>query len=102
MRRVFLLFFFIVFLFIIVFDVIYMLLPWYVICSKIAVKKKTCLFSSLQRFFEVSVFTVRTLIENLLCVVCSLCHIAAHHTIGAKRLNLGFIFCPHVCGLSHL
>ncbi len=23
------------------------------------------------------------------------------HTIGAKRLNLGF-FCPHVCGLSHI
>ncbi len=42
-------------------------------------------------------FTVRT----LLCVVCCLCHIAAHHTIGAKRLNLGFIFCPRVCGLSH-
>ncbi len=84
------------FLFITVFDVMYMLLPWYVICSKIV--KKNLVYSQVSRdFARFPVFTVRALIENLLCVVCCLCHIAAHHTIGAKRLNLGFF-----CGLSHL
>ncbi len=45
-------------------------------------------------------FTVGTLVENLVCGVLSLSHRSTPHTIGAKRLNLGF-FCSHVCGLSH-
>ncbi len=44
---------YLLFLFIIVFDVIYMLLPLFVLCSKIALKKP-CLFSSLERFFGIS------------------------------------------------
>ncbi len=47
------------------------------------------------------VFTVRTLVENLLvCGVLSSSHRSTPHTIGAKRLHLGF-FGPRVCGLSH-
>ncbi len=45
-------------------------------------------------------FTVRTLVENLLvCGVLSLSR-GTPHTIGAKWLNQGYI-CPHICGLSH-
>ncbi len=80
----------------IVFAVIYMLLLLYVLCSKIAIKKKF-LFILKSPEICVPVFTVRTLIENLLvCGVQSL----SHRTRGAKRLNLGF-FCPHVYGLLH-
>ncbi len=47
------------------------------------------------------VFTVGTLVENLLvCGVQSSSHCSTPHTIGAKRFNPG-VFCPHVYGLSH-
>ena len=46
--------------------------------------------------------TVGTLVGNLfVCGVLSLSNHGTPHTVGAKRLNLGFrIFCIHVCGLS--
>ncbi len=89
----FILFIYYYFLFIIVFDASYMLLPLNVLCSKIEVSKD---------FARFPVFTVQTLVENLLvCGVLSSSHRGTPHTIGAKRFNLGF-FGPHVCGLSHL
>ncbi len=87
---------------IIVFDVIYILLPLCVICSKIVLKIINLIYSQVFRdFVRFPVFTVRTLVENLLvCGVLSSSHRSTPHTIGAKRLHLGY-FCPHVCGLSH-
>ncbi len=74
-----------------------MLLPLYVLCYKIAIKKKSCLFSSLQRFCKVSRVHSQ---DSWMKIWKSLSHYSTSHTIGAKRLNLGF-FCLHVCGLSH-
>ncbi len=61
------------------------------------------IYSQVSRDFARSpVFTVGTSgLTICWCVVCCpLSHCSTPHTIGAKRLNLGF-FCPHVCGLSH-
>ncbi len=83
------LFTFYCFLFIIVFDVMYMFLSLFVLCSKIAIKK-SCLFSSLERFSGISRVSV-TLVEYLsVCGVLSSSHRGTPHTIGAQRLNLGF------------
>ncbi len=92
------------FLFIIVFDASYMLLPLNVLCSKIEIYMfLNLVYSQVSRdFVRFPVFTVQTLVENLLvCGVLSSSHRGTPHTIGAKRFNLGF-FGPHVCGLSHL
>ncbi len=60
---------------------------------KLQFTKKSCLFSSLERFWNVSRVHSRTLIENLLvCGVLSSSHRGTPHTIGAK---------PHVYDLSH-
>ena len=54
----------------------------------------------LRDFVRFPVFTVVTLVENLfVCGVLSLSHHGTPHTIGAKRLNLGF-FCPRVWSLT--
>ncbi len=50
-------------------------------------------------FARFPVFAV-TVKNVLVCGVLSVISRHTTHTIGAKRLNLGF-FCPHVCGLSH-
>ncbi len=86
------------FFLLIIFAVIDMLLPLYVLCSKIAIKKNL-VYSQVSRDRErFPVFTVGTLVENLLvCGVQSL----SHRTRGAKRLNLGF-FCPRVWSLTFL
>ncbi len=47
------------------------------------------------------VFTVGTLVENLLvCVMLSSSHRSTPHTIGAKRFNLGFFLSS--CVVSHI
>ncbi len=82
------------FMFIFVFDASYILLPLHVLCSK---KYKTQVSRDCARF---PVFTVSTLVENLLvCGVLSLSHRGTPHTVGAKRLNIVF-FCPRVGSLT--
>ncbi len=79
----------------------YILLPLYVLCSKIAIKKKIVYSQVSRDSARFSMFTVFLLVEDLLvCGVLSSSHRSTQHTIGAKRFNLGF-FGPHVCGLSH-
>ncbi len=80
-----------------------MLLPLYVLCSKIAIIIKKIVFilksPEILRGFPCSQSGL--LVENLLvCDMLSLSHRGTPHTIRAKRLNQGF-FCSHVCGLSH-
>ncbi len=72
---------------IIVFDVIYIYMPLCVICSKIVLKIINLIYSQVFRdFVRFPVFTVRTLVENLLvCGVLSSSHRSTPHTIGAKR-----------------
>ncbi len=74
-----------------------MLLPLYVLCSKIAINIYIYIYiyivySHVSRdFARFPVFTVGTLVENLLvCGVLSLSHRSTPHNIGAKWLNLGF------------
>ncbi len=68
----------------------YVLLPLYVLCYKIAIKKTDLVYSQVSRdFARFPVFTVRTRVDNLLvCGVLSLSHHGTPHTLGAKRLNL--------------
>ncbi len=87
------------FLFIIVFDASYMLLPLYVLCSKIAIKNESCLFSSLESFCEVSRVQSGLWLKICWCVVCCLPH-STPHTIGVKRFNLEFVLCPRVGSLT--
>ncbi len=77
-----------------------MLLSLHVLRSKIA-KIYYLVYSQVSRdSARFPVFTVGTLVENLLvCVVLSSSHRSTPHTIGAKRFNLGF-FCPHVWSLT--
>ncbi len=74
----------------------------YCLCMFFVPKKKKRVYSEVSRdLARFVVFTVKTLgLQICWCVVCCLCHIVTSHTLGAKRLNLGFFF-PHVCGLSH-
>ncbi len=69
---------------------------------KLQFKKKNLVYSQVWRdFLRFPMFTVRTLVEDLLvCGVLSSSDRGTQHTMGAKRLNPGF-FRPHVCGLSH-
>ncbi len=68
-----------------------MLLPLYVLCSKIAIKKNLVYSQVSRDFVRFPVFTVRILVENLLlCGVLSFSHRSTPHTVGAKLLNLGF------------
>ncbi len=89
------------FLFIIVFDASYMLLPLHVLCSKNKQKKKILVYSQVWRdSARFPVFTVGTLVEDLLvCGVVSSSHRSTPHTIGAKPFNLG-LFCPRVWSLT--
>ncbi len=65
------------FLFIIIFDVMDMLLPLYVLCYKIAIKKNLVYSQVSRDFARFPVFTVRTLGWKSE----SLCHITAHPTL---------------------
>ncbi len=59
-------------------------------------------FQVFRDFERFPVFKFGILVENLLvCGVLSSSHSSTPHTIGSKRLNLGFLFCSYVCGLSH-
>ncbi len=60
--------------------------------------KKNLVYSQVSRdSVRFPVFTVRTLVENLLvCGVLSLSHRGTPHNLGAQRLNLGFFWSSRV------
>ncbi len=64
--------------------------------------KKYIVYSQVSRnYARFPVLKVRTLVESLLvCGVLALSHRSTPHTIGAKRLNLGFIL--YSCVVSHI
>ncbi len=88
------------FLFIIVFDASYMLLPLHVLCPK--KKKKILVYSQVSTdSVRFPMFTVRTLAENLLvCGLLSWSHRGTPQHYRSKWFNLGFFVL--VCMVSHI
>ncbi len=73
-----------VYLFIIVFDAIYMSLPLHVLCSKIEITKINLVYSHVSRdFARFLVFNLGLWLKICWCVLCCI-----HHMLGAKRLNI--------------
>lgn len=81
-----------VYLFIIVFDAIYMSLPLHVLCSKIEITKIHLVYSHVSRdFARFLVFNLGTLVENLL-----VCYVLYSSHVRSKTLKYFSVYLPSI------